>query len=79
MFKKDDISGYEVLMGIGRVATVIALKAGIAKEDALRGLSRNFILARSEDVDKTSAIEDTWREAKKVLIRKDKRMRDLIT
>ena len=79
MFKKDDINGDEVLMGIGRVATVITLKVGIAKEDALCGLSRNFILARSEDVDKTSAIEDTWREAKKLLIRKDKRMRDLIT
>ena len=42
MFKKGDISGNEVSMCIGRVATVTALKAGIAKEDALRGLSIKF-------------------------------------
>ena len=61
MFKKGDINGNEVLMCIGRVATVTTLKAGIAKEDALRSLSRKFILARSEYVDKTSAAEDTRR------------------
>ena len=62
MFKKGDISGNKVSMCIGIVVTVIALKAGIAKEDALRGLNRNFILARSEYVDKTSASENTRRE-----------------
>ena len=44
-------------MCIGRVATVTALKPGIAKEDALRGLSRKLILARCEYMDKTSAAE----------------------
>ena len=65
MFKKGDISGNEVSMCIGRVATIIALKAGIAKEDALSGLSRKFILTKSEYVDKTSVVEDTRRETKK--------------
>ena len=79
MFKKCDISGNEVSMCIGRVATVTVLKAGITKEDALYGLSRKFILVRSEYVDKTSAAENTKRGTKKGLIRKEKRMRDLIT
>ena len=79
MFKKGDISRNEVSMCIGRVATVTALKAGIAKEDAFRSLSRKFILARSEYVDKTSAAENIRRETKKGLIKKEKRMRDLIT
>ena len=79
MFKKGEISGNKVSMWIGRVATVTALKAGIAKEDALRSLSRKFILVRSEYVDKTSATEDTRKETEKGLIRKEKRMRDMIT
>ena len=65
MFKKGDISGNEVSMCIRRVATVIALKAVIAKEDALRDLSKKFIVARSEYVDKTSAVENTRRETEK--------------
>ena len=79
MFKKCDINEKEVSMCIKRVATVTTLKAGIAKEDALHGLSRKFILARSEYEDKTSAAKDTQRETEKGLIRKKKRMRDLIT
>ena len=79
MFKKCDISRNEVSMCIGRVSTIIVLKAGITKEDALRGLSRKFILAKSEYVDRTSASENEWRETKKGLIRKEKRMRNLIT
>ena len=58
---------------------VPALKARITKEDALRDLSRKFILARSKYVDKTSASKNTRRETKKGLIRRDKRMRNLIT
>ena len=79
MFKKYDISGNKVLMCIERVAMITALKAGITKEDALRGLSRKFILAKSEYVDKTSASKNTRKETKKGLIRKEKRMRNLIT
>ena len=79
MFKKGDISRNEVSMCIGRVATVTTFKARIAKEDALRGLSRKFILANHEYVDKTSVAENTRRETEKGLIRKEKRMRDLIT
>ena len=52
-------------MCIRRIVTVIALKAGITKEDAFRGLSKKFMLARSKYVDKTSAFEDTRRETKK--------------
>ena len=59
MFKKCDISGNEVSMCIGRVATVTALKVGIAKEDALHGLSIKFILARNNNVDKKNAVENT--------------------
>ena len=66
-------------MCIERVATVITLKEGITKEDALRSLSKKFILTRSEYVDKTSASENMGRETKKGLIRKEKRMRNLIT
>ena len=79
MFKKCDISRNEVSMCIERMAAVLALKAGIIKEDALRCLSRKFILAMSKDVDKTSASENTRRETKQGLIRKEKKMRNLIT
>ena len=75
MLKNGDISENEVSMCIGRVTTIIALKAGIAKEDALHGLSKKFILARSEYVDKTSAVEDTRRETEKGLIRKEENKR----
>ena len=76
MLKKGDINENEVSMCIRRVASITTLKVGITKEDALCGLSD---LARSEYVDKTSAPENTWRETKKRLIRKGKRMRNLIT
>ena len=66
-------------MCIRRVASITSLKAGITKEDALCGLSGKFILAKSENVDKTSALKNTRRVIKKRLIRKDKRMRNLIT
>ena len=69
MLKKGDISGNEVLMCIRRVAMVTALKARIAKEDALRDLSQKFILDRSEYVGKTSVSEETQRGTKKGLIR----------
>ena len=65
MLKRGDISGNKVSMFIERVATVIALKERIAKEDAPRDLSRKFILVRIEYVDKTSAAENTQRETKK--------------
>ena len=79
MLKKCDISGNKVSMCIGRMAMVPLLKAQITKEDTLHDLSRKFILAKSKYVDKTSASETTQRETKKGLIRKDKRMRNLIT
>ena len=79
MFKNGDISGNEVSMCIRRVASITLLKVGITKEDALRGLSGKLILARSEYVDKTSAPENTRRETKKRLIRKEKGIRNLIT
>ena len=79
MFKKCDISRNKVSMCIGRIATIPALKAGITKEDALCCLSRKFILARSKDMDKTNASENTRRETKQGLIRKEKRIRNLIT
>ena len=64
MFKKCDISRNKVSMCIGRIAAVPVLQAGITKEDVFLGLSRKFILARSKDVDKTSASENMWRETK---------------
>ena len=79
MFKNGDISRNEVSMCIKRVASITSLKAGITKEDALRGLSGKFILTRSKYVDKTNAPENMWRETKKRLIRKKKRIKNLIT
>ena len=78
MFKKGDISGNEVSMCIRRVASITWLKEGITKEDALRGLSEKFILVKSEYVDKTSALENTQRVTTKRLIRKEKKIRNLI-
>ena len=40
---------------------ILALKAGITKEDALHCLSIKFILARSKGVDKTKAPKNTQR------------------
>ena len=79
MLKKCHINRNEVSMCIGRIAAVPVLKAGITKEDAFRCLNRKFILARSKNVDKTSASENTRRETIQWLIRKEKRMRNLIT
>ena len=79
MLKNGDISGNGVSMCIRRVASITLLKVGITKEDALRGLSGKLILARSEYVDKTSAPENTRRETKKRLIRKEKGIRNLNT
>ena len=79
MFRKGDISGNEVSMCIRRVASITSLKVGITKEDALRGPSKKFLLAKSEYMDKTSATENMRRETKKRLIKKEKRMRNLIT
>ena len=79
MFKKGDINGNEVSMCIRRVASITSLKAGITKEDALCGLSKKLILASSKYVDKTSAPKNMWRETKKRLIKKEKRMKNLIT
>ena len=76
MFKKGDVNGYEVSMCIRRVASITSLKAGMTKEDSLYG---KLIVVRSEYVDKTSVFENTQRETKKGLIRKEKRMRNLIT
>ena len=79
MFKKCDISENEVSMCIWRVASITSLKAGITKENAFHGLSGKFILTKSVYVGKTSVPENTRRETKKKLIRKEKRMRNLIT
>ena len=79
MFKKCDISRNEVSMCIRRITTIPSLKAGITKENALRCLSKKFILARRKYVDKTSASENKRRETKQGLIRKEKRMKNLIT
>ena len=79
MFKKCDINKNEVSMCIGRIVVVPALKERITKKDALRYLNRKFILARSKDVDKTSASENTLSETKQGLLRKEKRIRNFIT
>ena len=55
---------------------VPALKAGITKEDALCCLSRKFTLAKSKYVDKTSASVEGDKQG---LIRKEKKIRNLIT
>ena len=42
MLKKGDINGNEVSLCIGRVAMLTLSKTGIAKEDAICGLSKKF-------------------------------------
>ena len=78
MFKKCDISGNEVSMCIRRGGSITSLKEGITKEDTLCGHSEKFILANSEYVDKKGAPKHMRREIENRLIRKEKRMRNLI-
>ena len=79
MLKKCDISRNEVSMCVGRIAMVPTLKTRITKEDALHGVSRKFILARSKYVDKTSASENMRKETNNGLIWKENKMRNFIT
>ena len=78
MFKKCDISRNKISMGVNRVATITPLEAGVAKEDAFHGLGREFVLARSENVDKTGTPENTRRKREEGLIGVKDRMRSLI-
>ena len=55
------------------------VEGGITKEYVFSGLSGKFILARSEYVNKTSAPKNMRSVTEKRLIRKEKRMRNLIT
>ena len=66
MLKKCDINGNEVSMCNKRVASITSSR--ITKKDTLCGLSRKFIMAMVEYVNKTSAFENIRREAEKGLI-----------
>ena len=54
------------------------MKVRITQEDTLRGFGREFILAKSENMNKTNTTEDTRSKAKERLIRKEDGIRDLI-
>ena len=48
---------------------ITPLKARITKKDTLRGFGREFVLPRSENMNKTNTTKDTRREIKEMLSR----------
>ena len=69
IFKEGDISRDKVAISIGRITTITPLKARITQEDTLRGFGREFVLPRSENMNKTDITKDTRREIKERLSR----------
>ena len=67
IFKEGDISRDKVAISIGRITTITLLNARITQEDTLRGFDREFVLPRSEDMNKTNTTKDTRREVKERL------------
>ena len=77
ILKKGDICRDEVSICVRRVASIISLKLRITQKDTY-GFSREFVLARSKNVDKARATNDMQGKTEKRLARKEKRMRNLI-
>ena len=67
ILKEGDISRDKVAIIVGRITTIAPLKARITQE--VRGLGKEFVLPRSENMNKTNTTKDTRREAKERLIR----------
>ena len=69
IFKEGDISRYKVSISIVRITTITLLKATITQEDTLCGFGREFVLPRSENMNKTNTTKDTRKEVKERLSR----------
>ena len=57
------------MISVGRITTITRLKVRITQEDTLRDFGREFVLPRSENMNKTNTSKDMRREAKESLIR----------
>ena len=66
---KKVINRDKVAISIGRITTITPLKARITQEDTLCGFGREFILPRSDNMNKTNTTKDTRREVKERLSR----------
>ena len=76
--KESDISRDEVSICVSRITSITPLKLRIIQEDTLSCFSRELVLPRSKNMNKTDTTKDTGRKAEERLIRKRDRMRDLI-
>ena len=68
-FQRGDISRDKVVISIRRITTITPLKARITQEDTLRGFGREFVLPKSENMNKINTTKDTRRELKERLSR----------
>ena len=69
IFQEGDISRDKVAISIGRITMITPMKAKITQEDTLRGFGREFVLPRSENMNKTNTTKDMRREIKERLSR----------
>ena len=78
VLKKSYISRDKVSMCIRRVAVITSLKLGITEEDTLCGFSRELVLSRNKNEDKTNTTKDTRGNVEEGLVWKMDGIRDLI-
>ena len=52
ILKECDINRDKVAISVGRITTITPLKARITQEDTLHGFGREFVLPRSENMNK---------------------------
>ena len=64
-------------MSLKGITAITLLKFGISQEEALYGFGEKLVLSRSENMNKTSTTKNMRKEIK-WLVRKKKRMRNLI-
>ena len=69
ILKEGDINKDEVAINVGRITTIILLKARITQEDTFRGFSLEVVLPNSGNMNKTDTTKDIRKEAKERLIR----------
>ena len=78
ILKECDINRDKIPICVRGIASITPLKSGVAQEDTLHGFSREFVLSRSKNMNKTNTTKDARGKAKERLNRKKNRMRDLI-
>ena len=69
IFKEYDINRDKVAISIMRITTITPLKARITQKDTLRCIGKEFVLPRSENMNKTNTTKDMRREIKERLSR----------